>query len=285
MAVPTDADVVFERFSDSAGSYVVLDTNNPAIYKQLYRAAKAKLKLRIKATVLQRPTSQIPNIMDEEQTRIEPLSLPTPPTSSPTARHSYLETVLSTPREQGNSARRTESSPTPALSTFDQQPVSAVMSLDNATNSTLAPSIKPEQQKKDKAPKVAISANGIVRSPDTLGGVFCIDCNNCEKSIPDEHYHCGICDDGDFDLCSSCVAADATCNGEGHWLIKRRIQAGNLVTSITETIAPKKWQAETKAVDAETEKMTTTQYAPRTCNSCINGKQMRFCGCCTSTDV
>ncbi|KAL9000587.1 MAG: hypothetical protein Q9169_000880 [Polycauliona sp. 2 TL-2023] len=49
--VPPTQTVTFERFSDSAGSYIALDSNNPAVYKQLYRAAKAKLKLRIKATI------------------------------------------------------------------------------------------------------------------------------------------------------------------------------------------------------------------------------------------
>ncbi|KAL8893023.1 MAG: hypothetical protein Q9215_000027 [Flavoplaca cf. flavocitrina] len=48
--LPTQ-NITFERFSDSAGSYIALDSNNPAVYKQLYRAAKAKLKLRIKATI------------------------------------------------------------------------------------------------------------------------------------------------------------------------------------------------------------------------------------------
>ncbi|KAL8861282.1 MAG: hypothetical protein Q9198_010534, partial [Flavoplaca austrocitrina] len=42
--LPTQ-NITFERFSDSAGSYIALDSNNPAVYKQLYRAAKAKLKL------------------------------------------------------------------------------------------------------------------------------------------------------------------------------------------------------------------------------------------------
>ncbi|KAI4284606.1 MAG: hypothetical protein L6R38_001307 [Xanthoria sp. 2 TBL-2021] len=49
--VPPTQNIIFERFSDSAGSYIALDSNNPAVYKQLYRAAKAKLKLRIKATI------------------------------------------------------------------------------------------------------------------------------------------------------------------------------------------------------------------------------------------
>lgn len=48
--LPEDQEVLFERYSDSAASYVTLDPTNPAVYKQLYRAAKAKLKLRIKAT-------------------------------------------------------------------------------------------------------------------------------------------------------------------------------------------------------------------------------------------
>lgn len=50
--IPEDQTVVFERYSDSAGSYVTLDPKNPAVYKQLYRAAKAKLKLRFKATII-----------------------------------------------------------------------------------------------------------------------------------------------------------------------------------------------------------------------------------------
>lgn len=48
--MPENDEVIFERWSDSAASYVILDSNKPAVYKQLYRAAKAKLKLRIKVT-------------------------------------------------------------------------------------------------------------------------------------------------------------------------------------------------------------------------------------------
>ncbi|KAL8763044.1 MAG: hypothetical protein Q9184_001071 [Pyrenodesmia sp. 2 TL-2023] len=51
LAVPPSQSITFERFSDSASSYIPLDSSNPAVYKQLYRAAKAKLKLRIRATV------------------------------------------------------------------------------------------------------------------------------------------------------------------------------------------------------------------------------------------
>jgi len=50
LAIPPTQRVLFERYSDSAAAYILLDENNPSVYKQLYRAAKAKLKLRIKAT-------------------------------------------------------------------------------------------------------------------------------------------------------------------------------------------------------------------------------------------
>ena len=49
--------MLLERFSDSAGAFIALDSNNPTVWKQLYRAAKAKLKLRIKATISNPPPS------------------------------------------------------------------------------------------------------------------------------------------------------------------------------------------------------------------------------------
>lgn len=51
LQIRDDEQVVFERYSDSAAAYVTLDSNAPAVYKTLFRAAKAKLKLRLRATV------------------------------------------------------------------------------------------------------------------------------------------------------------------------------------------------------------------------------------------
>jgi next-to-BRCA1 protein 1 len=42
---------VFERYSDSSASYVTLDSDKPQVYKTLFRAAKAKLKLRLRASI------------------------------------------------------------------------------------------------------------------------------------------------------------------------------------------------------------------------------------------
>lgn len=295
LAIPHDAGVLFERFSDSANSYIALDSNNPAIYKQLYRAAKAKLKLRIKATVSSRKTqvATVPNIMDEEQQQPEPLRLPTPPKSSPTFRHSYLDTVLSTPREEqeeeeeDHQARQPEGFATSAMPGCFRERLAPVMSLGDVTKDKSLSPVKFDEVKKDHVAKLTTTAMDQLRSHDLLGNAFCIDCNNCGKSIPDEHYHCGVCDDGDFDLCSSCIAADVTCRADGHWLIKRRIQGGIVVSSVTETIAPKKWQ-EKPTVGKEEEKTNTALYAVRTCNSCMNeipGEELITCTNCADYDL
>jgi next-to-BRCA1 protein 1 len=51
LQIQSDEQVVFERYSDSAAAYVTLDADKPQVYKTLFRAAKAKLKLRLKATI------------------------------------------------------------------------------------------------------------------------------------------------------------------------------------------------------------------------------------------
>ncbi|KAF7512698.1 hypothetical protein GJ744_000265 [Endocarpon pusillum] len=292
LSIPPDTDVVFERFSDSAGSYVALDSNNPAIYKQLYRAAKAKLKLRIKTTIVLRPslTEPVPNLMDEQQPHSNSLRLHTPKTL-PASRHSYLETVLSTPRDEESQSRHYETSTIPDIPSSIPAATSATMSLGNATNDTLVTPAELDQAKAAKnetsSKMTLLRHSDLGRGSDLLTSAFCIDCNNCKKSIPDEHYHCGICDDGDFDLCSSCVAADVTCDGEGHWLIKRRIQGGILVSSVTETIAPKKWQ-DPKVLENEKQDTHATQYAARTCNSCIDGvpcEELVTCTNCADYDL
>ena len=100
--------------------------------------------------------------------------------------------------------------------------------------------------------------------------IFSVYCNNCEAAIPDEHYHCSTCDDGDFDLCQSCVENGNTCKDDGHWLIKRFVKNGKVINSTTETISPKPKPAtsESKTTLVATEELTA---ATRTCNSCIQG--------------
>lgn len=114
------------------------------------------------------------------------------------------------------------------------------------------------------------------------GSAFSVYCNSCDKPIPDAHWHCSICDDGDFDLCPECVDNHILCGVDGHWLIKRFVKNGRVITSTTETIAPKKiakTESEKEVPGAyisnnkdddlysETIDMTT-----RTCNSCVGGE-------------
>ena len=82
--------MVFERYSDSAAAFVRLDSDNAGVYKQLYRAAKAKLKLRIKATVTRRPLeSQATINLEAPKAEVPALGLPpylyysTPASSQP----------------------------------------------------------------------------------------------------------------------------------------------------------------------------------------------------------
>lgn len=142
-------------------------------------------------------------------------------------RHNYLETVLSPL--------------TPPTSYPLVDPVQAPQLIDSVpvplpTSESQLPLGQPRyrtfEMNHEKNQFPVISHN----SPN---GMFCIDCNNCGRSIANEHYHCSICENGDYDLCLQCVGAGTTCRGEGHWLIKRTVQDGVVTNSTTETIPPR----------------------------------------------
>ncbi|KAH7350789.1 putative next to BRCA1 gene 1 protein [Rhexocercosporidium sp. MPI-PUGE-AT-0058] len=75
LAIPPTSEAIFERYSDSAAAFIVLDPNNTSVYKQLYRAAKAKLKLRLKVTIKEKePVTPKPaTVEDEEPTPVSPV--------------------------------------------------------------------------------------------------------------------------------------------------------------------------------------------------------------------
>ncbi|EKV16754.1 hypothetical protein PDIG_19430 [Penicillium digitatum PHI26] len=209
LGIPADVNVILERYSDSAGSYVRLDCDNTAIYKQLYRAAKAKSKLRIKVTTLTSQNTSAPAPV---------LSEPTVPMESTNyIRHSYLETVLG------------------PLAPPDTLPLINSVQVPHPTGKKELPLCQTRyrtfemDQEKHQFPVISHSSSN---------GMFCIDCNDCGRSIANAHYHCSICENGDYDLCLQCVGAGASCRGEGHWLIKRTVKDGVVTNSTTETIAP-----------------------------------------------
>ena len=106
-------------------------------------------------------------------------------------------------------------------------------------------------------------------------------CNECDASMVDAHFHCSICDGGDYDLCEGCVAAGKLCQGEDHWLIKRSIKDGRVVNSTTERISPRKAAPAPAAVSEVKKEMPGTfaedvkasaeepRFPTRTCNSCV----------------
>ena len=48
-----------------------------------------------------------------------------------------------------------------------------------------------------------------------------ITCSECTKPTTDEHYHCNVCQRGDFDLCPQCFSAGVSCYDNGHKLSRR----------------------------------------------------------------
>jgi next-to-BRCA1 protein 1 len=264
LGTPADTNVIFERYSDSAGSYVQLDSNNPAVFKQLYRAAKAKLKLRIKATVVQ-PTSQ-PAVS-------ESISEP---------RHSYLETVLSHPI------------PKKAVETNDSASTLATTLPVSAERTTLFGSQDPFCSATEMEESKSVSNREFILGPDSpsapvishtsTAGVFCIDCDHCGRPIPNEHYHCNTCSDGDYDLCPQCIDSGVNCQGEDHWLVRRFVKDGIITNSTTKTLASHKIQTRDEhkpqpepvleSAPGPTENIAINRE--RVCNNCLKGKQCTY---------
>jgi next-to-BRCA1 protein 1 len=294
LGVPADTNVIFERYSDSAACYIRLDSENIAVYKQLYRAAKAKLKLRIKAIVVNLPRS-LPEA-PEPPVRNQSTELQNPP------RYSYLDTVLSSPLP-GTNADDLPSAPSsvPNLtaefsngSAFNQP-----AEYSNAEVSSISPRYREFVLSQD-------SLHLPVASHTSPAGAFCIDCNHCGRSIANEHYHCSTCENGDYDLCPQCVDAGVSCPGANHWLIKRFVKDGFVTNSVTETVPPRnrtaiKAEEETNHVESVpdqapekiSESPSVTPESPaktdeRICNACLKDfdeTKMVSCADCEDYDL
>lgn len=261
LAVPPENQVKFDRFSDSAGAYITLDSNNPGVYKQLYRAAKAKLKLRLRATV-ERPLKldeDEKKMADENKSAGNTVVRDMSEASQAEPRHSFLDTVLSQPQ-----------SAVPPFKSFQKTcPYSPTCSIPGAfdLNTSGMESMRPARFCQTDL----FSLPTLPSFTDFPSTAYTIDCNHCGMSVPDEHYHCGICENGDFDLCKACVDNGFTCDGDEHWLLKRTIRNGVVIPSETTTLPPRKAPKNETNVTEE----PTTPISPeddesdRTCNSCI----------------
>ncbi|MCJ1437632.1 hypothetical protein MMC27_007019 [Xylographa pallens] len=312
LAVPPTKNIVFERYSDSAGTYITLDSNNPSVYKQLYRAAKAKLKLRIKATVTG------PNVPKIEEP-VTPDRLTShryvPPMNPDPLRFALSQTSDTLPTV-------TPVTPIPSIQAtgghFTAEESARILQQNVPSLSTRAapsappkaviqPKIEPKVEPKIEAPVTikqeveeeaptpraftdreqfyselsklskACRLRASEHSFHVPGAAFTVCCNSCTANIPDAHWHCSICEDGDYDLCRHCVTSGVHCGVAGHFLIKRSIENGRVISSTTETVPKKvvKVEAEKEVPGAYTteikeEHLPEMVESSRTCNSCVN---------------
>jgi next-to-BRCA1 protein 1 len=315
--IPADADIILERYSDSAAAYVTLEPGNSAVYKQLYRAAKAKSKLKLRVTLKNQEEAVVPKPVTVEDVQEDSTTAPSPSTSS-NEKPEADKKASEPPMVSGTAPVRLPSmsvQDSPAMSrTYGSSQLSEAAKIASPADirrhfhgrvSGLGPQM--EGYTRADGTFAAVAFNDY-RMPPAECPRFAICCNSCEETAPDVHYHCSTCDDGDFDLCQSCVDKGITCYGSDHWLIKRTKVDGQIVTSTTETIAPKpKPEAEVQReaeVQAEAT-VRTEDFLPnlssfdaaaalanlqenlaklelntarlgrpsmRTCNSCIQGK-------------
>jgi next-to-BRCA1 protein 1 len=290
---------------------VTLDPANTHVYKTLFRAAKAKLKLRLRATVSPDPNGSIlpplnplgmqkmafasnfpefvrfgsettltgvsgVNTTPQSQPSLETLA---PPTQSSTA--PIIPPVVS--HDQWASAYN-NAAQAPQRSSTRLNRDSFFAELANISRQR-----ELTLRMKEPQPVVQPAAAPAPAPPVCSWSVFC---NACDKPMANEHYHCNVCDDGDYDLCETCVAAGIHCPGESHWLIKRFVKNGQVINSTTEKLVPK-----TKAVPQPSQPEMPGAFMDekklddeaedepsRTCNSCVKGKQSNL-RCYTRADT
>lgn len=306
LGIRPEDEVVFERYSDSAGSFVVLDRANTAVYKQLNRAAKAKGKLKIRATV------KTPEPVIEEKQGPKPASVEdvTEDTAAPQAPQSVEPTPEpGVPTEPVAAAETAEP-------TLPQETMPAkVVDGRNANTRELEIRLRREQLASYERHRLAIAAalkaqesvaaekavpataaSPVVTPPSTTRTNYAVCCNSCDRTIPEAHYHCNTCDDGDFDLCQDCVDHGITCNDASHWMIKRLVKNGVIINSVTERIAPKpkaKPQPASEATGSTTtlpqsiqNRLSNAFYSSiRTCNSCVQElPEVEFVHCTSCED-
>ena len=304
------------------------------MYKQLYRAAKAKQKLKIRVTTAEKesakpveapkPEVSLPERLstrryvspyisdpvkfDEDSKEDVPVSRISQPSSlAPILDNPSLATLVTPTKTsleaQGDVTAYSNTSPhksfywplshnaafsEAAQSVFEKKKAGPEEAGAKKTAEDEAPVPKFftdredfEAQQAKVAQKLDLLRSAPEKSEASPCTNFTICCNNCEEAIPDSHWHCSICDMGDFDLCGECVDKGHLCDQDDHWLIKRFVKDGKVIPSTTETIGPKKaakLEEEEEQVpgafdsDSKCEETRESLDLSRTCNSCVGGK-------------
>ncbi|APA11930.1 hypothetical protein SS1G_05467 [Sclerotinia sclerotiorum 1980 UF-70] len=306
LAIPPTSEAIFERYSDSAAAFIVLDSSNPSVYKQLYRAAKAKLKLRLKVTIKDKvPVMPKPATVEDEVPTpakiVEAKDVQTSESAMPASGYSESSKAREVVEKEETERRRQalHDSLAAIQKTTDEAAFSAYKALATSIYGPLSTDRVSREERDNQVDDSKASPPRFVarpKSPPVVSGNFAVYCNGCNEAIPDIHYHCSTCDDGDFDLCPNCNDNGVTCNGD-HWLIKRIVDKGKYIHSTTEKLAPKQFSAYRPVVSKlpQYSASQTTLVAPaveekvpvptRTCNSCIvELSENRFVTCTDCDD-
>jgi next-to-BRCA1 protein 1 len=295
LEIPENQTVVFERYSDSAASYVTLDAANTQVYKTLFRAAKAKGKLRLRATV---NGDSLSNLLPSFNQLGMPAKMAFASTFPEFVRFGSETTLNST--TTANTAAPTIVRSTPSVETLNTA-TSANMTGEEAqwaapcgNTPRRSPTRLTRESYFNELANIARQREMAFRTkqPQAPMPAVCsswsVFCNNCDLPMENEHYHCNVCDDGDYDLCEGCVNKGVHCPGESHWLIKRFVKNGHVINSTTETLVPKSkaspppTKPEMPGAFTDEKKVDEEEYEEeepsRTCNSCVKGEYL-CCNC------
>ena len=277
--MPEGQPITFERFSDSAGTYVTLDPSNTSVYKSLFRAAKAKLKLRLRASYPNQP--------------FQPITVPGAFAAAfPEFSRFGSETTLNTANTEPTMAPRATGSaetlvPVASAETSKTDLHATPQSVKRVSSRMNRETFFAELNNLSRQRELAFRNKEPVKLPATAHCSWSVFCNECDKPMADSHYHCNVCDEGDYDLCETCVNSGVHCPGDNHWLVKRFVKDGQVVSSTTERLCPK--QALKEATEGALPEMpgAFTEHtdekkpvevveqsiyeATRTCNCCVKG--------------
>ncbi|KAL5113919.1 hypothetical protein ACEQ8H_008202 [Pleosporales sp. CAS-2024a] len=287
LQVSADQQVVFERYSDSSASYVTLDSDKPQVYKTLFRAAKAKLKLRLRAT--------IPG--DEAEAEVSSVPTPTPeaiPSAVPSLHRMSADTLrpqtLDAPVSPVIARSPAASSASPKHEAVS--PILPPQPVDTEGEAPVPHAFAAHQSFFNNLASKSYNADLAFRPKPSTCTSWVVYCNNCNHPMEDEHFHCGVCDGGDYDLCPACVDTGIHCPGAGHWMVKRFVKNGCVVNSTTQRMPPKVKADDTREVPGaytdEKQSVVSDDEPTRTCNCCVKSypeKEFVTCLACEDYDL
>ncbi|KKF93895.1 hypothetical protein CFO_g3761 [Ceratocystis platani] len=229
-------DILIERYSDSAGRYTIVDPAIPSSYKQLYRAAKAKGKLRVR--IIQVPQPGQANDQANDSNKNTTGTGTNTSTSNTNIHKPEIHPIpKAKPHSQTHTPIRKKSKATVRL----PPPTRAQLEVISSHN-VAAPS-ENDQSLLNSNQHTLNQQNQVSGHENTLN----------------DHWHCNKCDMGDYDLCPTCFAEGKGCDDDGHWLIRRAVVDGVLVSGSTEVARVSKL-ASSKSENNINDKMSSLSF-------------------------